>query len=549
METTSTPSLEAGKRAAAWIERCCPLVDGEWAGHPFRLEDWQRTEVIEPLFGTITPDGNRVYRTALIGIPRKNGKTTLGAAMALRLLIGDNEPGAQVFSCAADRDQARLCFDIAQRMVEASPILSKICKVQRNVIVVPKLGASYRAASAQAFTKHGLSPHGIIFDELHAQPNRELWDVMTSGQGARRQPLTIAITTAGYDRTSICYEQYEYGRQIRAGLVNDPTFFFRWWGADEEDDWTDEATWAKANPNYPIVPKPEFLAGEFTQAKQLPGRQNAFRNLYLNQWVQQLTRWIDLGLWDENAGMVDETDLEGRDCFVGVDMASTSDFTAYVLVFPPTDDDEKTRVVCRFFLPQAAVEFRSKIRPMLETWAREGLLTMTEGDVVDDKALQESLRADADRFRIRAIGFDPWDARSLMQFAQDDLGLEVEKVNQSMARLSSPSKELERLLGARAIEHGGHPILRWMADNVTVRTDGDGRIKPDKKKSLEKIDGIVALVIALATLMAAATDGDSAFASFFASITTTCRVCGLANPTKATACARCAADLTSEAAG
>ena len=548
MARTSTRSPDRGQHVADWIEKCCPLVEGEWAGSRFELADWQRDEVIRPLFGSVTPDGLRTYRTALIGIPRKNGKTTLGAAMALRLLIGDAEPGAQVFSAAADKDQARLCFSIAQKMVESSPILSKICKVQRNVIVVPKLGATYKALSAEAFSKHGLSPHGVIFDELHAQPNRELWDVLTSGQGARRQPLTVAITTAGFDRQSICYELYEYGRQIRAGLVDDPTFFFRWWGIEDEDDWTDEASWAKANPNFPTVPKREFLQGEFTQAKQLPARQNAFRNLYLNQWVQSVSRWIDLGLWDLNAGIVNEADLHGRTCYSGWDLASTSDFTANILVFPPVGEGEKTRILCRFFLPEAALEVRSRMRSTLETWRSHGFLTVTEGDVVDDSVIKAQMRADATNFRVKCSGFDPFDARSLMQYAQDDLGLEVEKVPQHFGRLSSPSKELERLLGDHAIEHGGHPILRWMADNVVIRTDGDGRIRPDKKKSSEKIDGIAALVNALAVLMASVPE-DGSLAAFFAAITKTCWSCSFMTPMSETKCRRCGADLSLEVTG
>ena len=501
MTKATSIDLTEGRAAADWIEKYCTFVEGEWAGKPFTLGDWQRGDVIEPLFGTLRPDGLRQYRTALIGIPRKTGKSTMGAAIALRMLFGDHEPGAQIYSAAADREQARLVFGIASRMVAASPAMAKRAKVYRNSIVVPHTGSSYKVLSAEAYSKHGLSPHGVVFDELHAQADRELWDVLTTGQGARRQPLTVAITTAGYDRQSICYELYDYGRQLAAGLLTDPTFFYRWWGIADDADWTDEATWHQAIPSLGVSPKIDFLRSEFQQAKQLPARQNTFRNLYLNQWVQASTRWIDLGLWDENAGLVDEGLLAGRDCYVGVDVASTSDFTAITYLFPPLEPGQSWQVVCRFFLPSAAVQVRAPMRAQLEVWEREGWLTVTDGDVVDDATIKATISADADRFRIKQWGYDPWDARSLAQWAQDDLNLNVEKVPQSMGRLSGPAKELERLLGERLLSHGGNPILRWMADNVVVRTDGDGRIKPDKKKSTEKIDGIVALVMSIAMSM------------------------------------------------
>ncbi len=281
-------STDVGLGVAGWIERNCAHVKGQWAGQKLVLEPWQRNEVICPLFGTLNPDGTRRYRTALIGIPRKNGKSTLGAAMALRLLFRDGERGAEVYSCAGDRDQAAIVFEIARGMVEANAGMSAIAKVYRRAIVVPRTGSTYKVLSADSFTKHGLSPHGVIFDELHVQPSRELWDVMTTGQGARRQPLTVAITTAGYDRESICWEQFDYGRRVASGTVDDPTFFFRWWGAPEDVEWADERVWEEAQPNLGVSVSREFMRAECRQAKAQPARQNTFRRLYLNQWTQQL---------------------------------------------------------------------------------------------------------------------------------------------------------------------------------------------------------------------------------------------------------------------
>lgn len=491
--TSTRPNTSAGEAVADWIERNVVHTRGEWAGQPLRLAPWQRADVVEPIFGTLDRSGRRRYRTALIGVPRKAGKSTLGAAIALRLLFADSEPGAEVYSAAADRDQARIVFDMARSAVEANPAAAKRAKIYRNAIVVPKTASTYRVLSSDAFTKHGLNPHGVIFDELHAQPDRELWDVLTTGQGARRQPLTVAITTAGFDRSSICYELYDYGRKVRAGQIKDPTFFFRWWGADDDDDWRDEAVWSKAQPNLDVSVSRTFMRAEARQAAALPARQNTFRRLYLNQWTNAEARWIDLGLWDRNAGIVVESDLDGQVCFGGLDLASTSDFAAWVLVFP---SEREWRVLCRFFLPQAAVERRSAIGPTLAAWQREGRLSVTDGEVTDSSVIEAQIAADRRRYEIAEIAFDPWDARDLVARLLDANAPMVEWP-QTIARMNAPAKHLESLLGAERLRHGGHPILRWMADNVVTRTDGEGRIKPDKRRSTEKIDGIVALVMAI----------------------------------------------------
>lgn len=482
-----------GDRVVAWIERHLSHVSGQWAGQPLRLAPWQADRVIRPLFGVRERSGLRRYRSALIGVPRKAGKSTLGAAIALRLLTADGEPGAEVYSAAADREQARIVFGIARRMVEQSPALSRRVKVYRNSLVVEATGARYQVLSSDAFTKHGLSPSGVIFDELHAQPDRELWDVLTTGQGARRQPLTVAITTAGFDETSICYELYDYGRRVARREVDDPSFLFAWWGAGAQDDWRDEATWAKAQPNLGVSVSVEFMRREAAQAEAMPARQNTFRRLYLNQWTQASTRWLDLNAWDASAGLVSESALEGRRCFGGLDLASVSDFTAWVLVFPAEDGFE---VACRFFLPAAALKRRSPMRATLQAWARNGFVSVTDGDVADVGAIEAQMDADRRRFDIAEVAYDPWEARDLVG-RLTDAGWPMIEWPQSAARMNGPAKQLEELVARKALRHGGNPVLRWQADNVVVRIDGDGRIKPDRRRSVEKIDGIVALVMAL----------------------------------------------------
>ena len=494
----SSAAARRGDLVCDWVETFCTHVKGDLAGRSLVLDEWQRQWVRE-VFGPQTRDGRRKTRTALLGVPRKAGKSTLSAALALYGLFADGEQGAEVYAVAGDRDQARNVFDAARAMVQANPTMSQHAKVCRNWIEVPSTNSLFRVLSADGRRQHGLNPHMVVFDELHVQPTPELWEAMTSGMGARSQPLTIAITTAGFDRQSICYELYDYGRRIESGQVDDPAWHFRWFGADEGDDWTDRAVWAKAHPGLGASVRHEFLESEFRQAEAQPSRQNTFRRLYLNQWTSADVRWIDLGLWDRNAGLtVDEGQLAGRECFGGLDLASTSDFAALVWLFPDGDQDETSfRVVCRFWLPRAAVERRSRMRATLEAWERDGWLQVTDGDVIDYDTVYDTICRDAARFNVIEMAHDPWNAHQLVQNVHGS-GIKIWPLQQSIGQLSPPSKTLEILLGEERLRHGGHPILRWMADNVVVRSDASENIRPDKDKSTEKIDGIVALVIAIA---------------------------------------------------
>jgi phage terminase large subunit-like protein len=496
----SSPSADArAQRRIDWIERFCCHVKGEWAGNPLILGEWER-DIVRAIFGPADRQGLRRVRKALIGVPRKNGKSTLGAALALNLLFADDEPGVEVYSVAADREQARIVFGIACQMVEAGP-LAKYSKVRRHWIEVPRLAGLYRVLSADAPTKHGLNPHGVIFDELHAQKNRELWDVMTSGSGARRQPLTVAITTAGHDRETVCWEQFDYGRKVSSGVISDPSFVFRWWGADEDAPWDNPETWQTANPNYGVSVSPKFLESEARQVKHTPARQNMFRRLYLNQWTQAETRWLDLAAWDWAAGMrIDEAGLRGRECFGGLDLASTTDLAALCWVFP---DDDAYQAVWRLFAPQGAIDdLDRRTAGMASVWAREGWLTLTSGDVIDYAAIHQTIDRDIVElgFQPRRLAFDRWGSPIFVQ-ALADHGLEVAATGQGFASMSPPTKELERLILDRRFWHGGNPVLRWMADNVVVRTDPAGNLKPDKERSGDKIDGIVAAIMALDAAM------------------------------------------------
>lgn len=486
-------STEKGAEVAAWIEKHCTHVKGEWAGQNLHLEPWQR-EIVDPLFGTLRPDGKRQYRNALIGIPRKAGKSTLGAALALRLLFRDGEPGAEVYSCAADRDQAAIVFEIAKGMVEANPAMAKLAKVYRRSIVVPRTGSTYKVLSADAYSKHGLSPHGVIFDELHAQPNRELWDVMTTGQGARRQPLTIAITTAGYDRESICWEQYDYGRKVQAGVIDDPGFFFRWWGVDSGEDWQDEEVWERAQPNLDVSVSREFLRAEARQAKHQPARQNTFRRLYLNEWTQAVDRWLDLDAWDASAGVVAESYLKGKRCFGGLDLASSTDIAALCWDFPDGDAHD---AVWRFWIPEDQLpDLDNRTGGQASVWVREKLLLTTPGNVIDYQSILQQIDLDARTFDIVEVAYDRW---GMTQLSQDlmDAGMTVVPFGQGFASMSAPTKEFERLVLEKKYHHGANPVMRWMVDNIVVRSDPAGNLKIDKARSTEKVDGAIAAVMAL----------------------------------------------------
>jgi phage terminase large subunit-like protein len=484
----------AASQAVRFFEKLLVHSKGEWAGQPFVLQDWQRDDIIKPLFGWKRADGTRRYRQAYIEIPRKNGKSTICAGLALYLLFADDEPGAEVFCAAADREQARIVFDQAKSMVESSPALTKYSEVFRSSITVPKSASSYRVLSADAYTKHGLNAHGIIFDELHAQPNRDLWDVLNTSTGARRQPLMIMITTAGYDRESICWEQHEYATRVLGGMIEDDSYFAYIAAAEPDDDWTDPVVWAKANPGLGVTIKLDYLEAECRRAQNSPAYQNTFRRLHLNQWTSQDERWLDMTAWDACDAAL--PDLHGRECFAGLDLASTTDIAALTLVFPPLED-EPYYALPFFWIPQDnMLERERRDRVPYRAWVRDGLMQATPGNVIDYDSIVATLFDLGQSYNLREIAFDRWGATLISQ-QLTDMGFEMVQFGQGYASMSAPTKELHKMILGQEIAHGGHRVLRWMADNVVVRQDPAGNLKMDKSRSREKIDGMVALVMAL----------------------------------------------------
>ena len=489
---------DAADFAVMFIESLCH-TKGTWAGKPFELIDWQE-QIVRDIFGTLKPNGYRQFNTAYVEIPKKQGKSELAAAVALLLTCGDGEERAEVYGCAADRQQATIVFDVAADMVRMCPALSKRVKIlasQKRIIYAPT-NSFYQVLSAEAYSKHGFNIHGVVFDELHTQPNRKLFDVMTKGSGdARMQPLYFLITTAGTDTHSICYETHQKAKDILEGRKIDPTFYPVIYGADEMDDWTDPKVWKKANPSLDITVGIDKVEAACESAKQNPGEENSFRQLRLNQWVKQAVRWMPMDKWDACAFPVSEDDLEGRVCYGGLDLSSTTDITAFVLVFPPLDEEDKYCILPYFWVPEETLELRVRRDHVpYDVWERQGKLMTTEGNVVHYGFIEKYIERLGERFNIREIAFDRWGAVQMVQNLEG-MGFTVVPFGQGFKDMSPPTKELMKLVLEQMVAHGGHPVLRWMMDNIFIRTDPAGNIKADKEKSTEKIDGAVAAIMGL----------------------------------------------------
>jgi phage terminase large subunit-like protein len=468
---------------------------GVFAGQPFQLRPWQERKIIRPLFKTDT-HGRRLYRTCLLMMPRKNGKTELAAALAIDGLMFDGERGAEVYSAAADRDQASLVFNVAAQMIRNDAELLAQCDIldSQRRIVHRKSGSFYRAISAEAYSKHGFNASRVIYDELHAAPNRELWDVLASSTGARDQPLVIAISTAGYDRHSILYELYAHAKKVLETPSLDSSFLPVIFEAPPDADWTDEQVWKRANPALGDFRSLEEMRVACARAQEISAQEQVFRRLYLNQWTESAQRWIALAAWD--ACRVDPAPLSRRVCFLGMDLSTTTDLTALVGVFPREGDGFDVRA--HFFVPQETLRLRTtRDRVPYEQWARDGFLTATAGNVVDYEAVRGVIHDWADRYEIKDIAFDPWNATDLVTRLQDQDGFVCVPMRQGFGALSAPTKSLEKAILSATLRHDGNPVLRWCIGNVVTESDAAGNIKLSKKVSTERIDGAVALAMAV----------------------------------------------------
>ena len=500
---------DAARQALDFFPSYLRHIKGPLAGEPFALSPWERS-FIANLFGWKRPDGLRRYKEAFVLIPRKNGKTSIAAGIVLYVLTCDGEAGAEIYSAANDRDQARLVFLTVKGMVQASEELSRYCKIYQHSIVLmnPETGAQtnsfYRPISAEANTKYGYNSHLVINDELHGQKDRELSDVLETSTAARAQPLIINITTADYDRPSICNEKYDYACKVRDGIVPDETFLPVIYEASATDDWTKPSIWRKANPNYGISVRPDYIREKCKKAQENPSFENTFKRLHLNIRTEQDIRWLPLEEWRANDGKVNEEELVGRPCFIGMDLSSTRDITATCLLFPPEDESGLWQAIWRLYLPGDNVEQRERRDKVpYWTWAKKGLIKLIPGSVVDYSVVRADLHKDYSHFAVQEIAFDRWNFEALrQQFISE--GIAEEKFvsfGEGFASMSAPMKEMEKLILSRRLAYNSHPVIQWMASNVAAELDAAGNIKPSKAKSSGRIDGIVALIMALGRAM------------------------------------------------
>lgn len=488
---------------------------GEWAGQVITLEPWQQF-LIWSLFGWKQADGTRRFRTGYVEVARKNGKSTLGAGLGLYLLAADDEPGAEVYTAATKRDQARICHLESVRMVAASPRLKKRIKAYKDNLHIAGTASKFEPLGADADTMDGLNVHGAIVDEIHAHKTRDTWDKLDTATGSRRQPLMFGITTAGFDRATLCWQLNDYTQRVLDGFetddgYKDDSFFGLIFTLDKDDDWQDEAVWIKANPNLNISKKLSDLRRKCERAKVMPSAQNSFLRLELNVWTQSSTKWVPWDEWNQCGHAVDWAGLIGRRCYSGLDLSSTLDLTAHVLVFPPDDEDGKYIVLCRFWIPEDNLHKRvHDDRVPYDAWLRAGWLMATPGNVVDYEWIFADIDDDAHDYDLIEVAFDRWGA-SRVQTVLQDMGLTLVEFGQGFASMSPPMKELERLIRTHQLEHGNNPILTWMADNLVASEDPAGNIKPDKEKSRERIDGMVALIMALDRAMRNQSNGKSVY--------------------------------------
>ena len=499
---------------------------GKWGrgrGELIKLEPWQQFIIwvgfgwkrdnssrwIQKTADGVAQDtrGMRRFRVIYEEVARKNGKSTGSAPLGLYLAFADGEPGAEVYSAATKRDQARIVHKEAIRMVRKNPGLRKYIAIVKDNLSLEQTASKYEPLGADSDSTDGLNIHGVIADELHAWKNREMWDVLETATGSREQPMIIAITTAGLDRRSVCYEKHEYTRKVlegwKDGTFEDDTWFGIIFTLDDGDDWRDESVWIKANPNLNVSKYLEDMRMKAKRAGQMAGALNNFLRRELNIWVQGSIKWMNMDSWRACGGKIPALGmlkhLKGLTGYGGLDLSSVSDITAFVLVF--LDEDDDIYVHCRFWIPEDSLEVVPHYRSpddakQLQLWVKDGYIEATPGAVIDHDFIYAQVEKDADGIDIDQIAFDRWGASSVVQNLEKQ-GMTMVNFGQGFASMNPPMKDLERLVLSKKIHHGNNPVLTWMADNLVARMDPAGNVKPDKEKSRDKIDGMVALIMAL----------------------------------------------------
>lgn len=494
-------------------------TQGKWAGKPLEPAPVQVGYIIAPVFGWVRPIGGemvRIIRDAYVEMPRKGAKTTLMSALAMYLAFGDDEMGAQVVLGAASKDQAKRAFSPIAAVAKGSKVLRQAGVRSLTHMITQDRKASYVIpVSSRGDLAHGFNIHGALIDELHVHKDPSLLEAIESGTGARTQPLVFIITTADDGKsTSVYADRRHMIEQIAKGVTKAPAMYGVVFAADDDDDPFAPATWAKGNPLYPATPSPEFMRAEADKARTSPAKLASFKRLHLGIRTRIDKRFLDLARWDRNAGALDMTELVGRRAFGGLDLGSVSDLTALTWVFPSADGAYTT--TGHFWMPEDALEALDSVTAQNASgWVKAGWITLTPGDVTDYDFIQKQILTDVEAFDVQGIGYDRWNSSQLI----NDLVAEevpMVKVGQGFSSMSSPLKEINRLVlkGTTrnpTLRHARNPVMRWMIDNLRVAMDAAGNVKPDKAKSMEKIDGVSALATAFAVALASEPEERSAY--------------------------------------
>lgn len=482
---------------------------GKWAGQSLKPDPWQVAYILAPVFGWVRFDDDadrwvRVIRELYVDIPRKNGKSTTLGGIAVYMTAADGEHGAEVLAAATTTAQAGFVFAPVKALCDKAPALKGHLKPYAAKIVHPASASYFQAISSVADAQHGANIHCFVVDELHVHKTPDMVETLETGTGSRDQPLGAMITTADDGRPGTIYARKRKRiEQLATRVLTDETTYGVVFAADKDDDPFVEATWRKANPGFGVSPTRSYLAKEAAKAKDSPADLAKFLRLHLGIRTKQETRYLELPPWDASAGTVDDLALAGRACHGGLDLASVNDLAALCWDFP--GDGGKHDLLWRFWLPEDRLrDLDRRTAGEASVWVREGRLTLTPGNVIDNDFIVAATLQDAARFDVQTIGFDRWGATDVVRRLGEE-GLTCVPVGQGFASVSAPLKEILRLVLSRLYVHGGNPVMRWMIDNLAVRMDPAGNVKPDKDRAAEKIDGVAAAVIAMRECMDAET--------------------------------------------
>ena len=536
--------LKGGKKRGLWFDPAAAnhiiaffaefliFYEGEWDGQPFLLQPWEQF-IVGSLFGWKTKENVRRFRTAYIEMAKGSGKTPLAAGIGLYGLTFDDEPGGEIYSAATKREQAAVLFRDAKAFAEGSEALREILTVGQHNIAFQGTNSFFRPVSSEERGLDGPRPHIALIDEIHEHPNSIVVDKLRSGTKGRRQALIVEITNAGYDRQSVCFQHHEFSEKVLEGIIQNDSWFAFMSGLDvcarcagegktipqegcaDCDDWRNEAVWPKANVNLGISIKPKYLREQVAEAIEMPAKQNIVKRLNFCIWTESITKWLAADRWAACGTPVDAEALRGRTCYGGLDLSSNLDLTAWVLVFPPVAEGVPGadaalspqggpyQILCRFFLPGDNMAERvRKDKVPYDVWVRQGFITLTPGNIIDYAFILDQIRRDREAYHVAELAFDRWGSSKITTDLQD-LGFQLEgdkslvQFGQGYASMNAPTKEVEKMVLAGELAHGNNPVLSWMVSNVAIKMDPAGNVKPDKGKSTERIDGIVALAMAI----------------------------------------------------